>query len=150
MTAEGTRSARDDLDLAVDAVDDVEGTLEHLAFVLGDGAVFALGQHDARKRADQFLDDVAARRDHRPRGVGERLAAPVADEFQRDDRRAVADGHVRQLAGLDADVGAHHRIGVAIVGDDVVGPLRQQRDIAGGDVGHQRRRARPPSNWLPL
>src|SRR3954466_11656727 len=73
--------ARDDLDLAVDAVDDVEGPLEHLAFVLGNRAVFALRQHDARKRTDRFLDDVAARRDHRPRGVGERLAAPVADEL---------------------------------------------------------------------
>ena len=49
--------ARDDLDLAVDAVDDVEGPLEHLAFVLGNRAVFAFGQHDARKRADRFLDE---------------------------------------------------------------------------------------------
>src|SRR3954451_3032505 len=73
--------ARDDLDLAVDAVDDVEGPLEHLAFVLGNRAVFALRQHDARERTDRFLDNVAARRDHRPRGVGERLAAPVADEL---------------------------------------------------------------------
>ena len=38
---------RDDLDFAVDAVDDVEGSLEHLALVLGDGAVFAFGQDHA-------------------------------------------------------------------------------------------------------
>src|SRR5471030_2036035 len=53
------RSTRDDLDLAIDAVDDVEGSLEHLALVLGDGAVFAFRQHDAGECADRFLDDVA-------------------------------------------------------------------------------------------
>ena len=79
------RSARHDLDLAIDAVDDVEGTLEHLAFVLGDRAILAFGEHDAREGADRFLDDVAAGGQHRPGGVGERLAAPVADELERDD-----------------------------------------------------------------
>src|SRR4029077_14131542 len=61
---------RHHLDLAVDAVDDVEGTLVDLAFVLGDGAVFAFRQHDLGEGADRFLDDVAAGRQHRPRGVG--------------------------------------------------------------------------------
>ncbi len=46
-----------------------------LALVAGDGAVFALGQNHAREGADRFLDDVAAGREHRPGGVGERLAA---------------------------------------------------------------------------
>src|SRR5260370_41042947 len=45
----GKRSARDDLDFAVDAVDDVEGPLEHLALVPADGAAFAFRQHHARK-----------------------------------------------------------------------------------------------------
>ena len=71
----GQESARHDLDFAVDAVDDVERALEHLALVLGDRTILAFGEHDARERADRFLDHVAARRDHRPRGVGERLAA---------------------------------------------------------------------------
>src|SRR3954452_22325961 len=66
-------SARDDLDFAIDAVDDVEGTLEHLAFILGNGAVFTFRQHDARECADGFLDHVATRRDYRPGGVGKRL-----------------------------------------------------------------------------
>src|SRR6202045_2377316 len=62
----GLMSVRDDLDLPVDAVDDVERTLVHLAFVLGDGAIFPFGQNDAGESADRFLDDVAARRNHRP------------------------------------------------------------------------------------
>src|SRR5271166_1344757 len=82
------RLAGDDLHLAVDAVDDVERTLEHLALVLGDDTVFAFGQHDAREGADRFLDDVAAGGDHRPGRVRQRLAAPVADQLQRDDRGA--------------------------------------------------------------
>jgi CubicO group peptidase (beta-lactamase class C family) len=132
-------STRNHFNLAVDAVDDVEGSLKDLAFVLGDGAVFAFGQHDARECADRFLDDVAARRDHRPGGVGERFAAAIADQFQRDDGGAVGDDDVGQLAGLNADVGAHHRIGIAIVRYDVVGALLQQRDVAAGDVRQQRR-----------
>ena len=48
------------------------------------------------------------------------------------------DHHVGQLARRHADVGAHHRVGVAIVGDDVIGALRQQHDVAGRDVRHQR------------
>src|SRR3979411_1678209 len=129
---------RDDLDLAIDAVDDVEGTLEYLALVLGDGAIFAFGKHDAGEGADRFLDDVAARRNHRPGGVRQGLAALVADQLQGDAPRAMGDDHVGQLAGLNADIRAHHGIGVAVIGNDVVGALRQQRDIAGGDARHQR------------
>src|SRR3954468_10482510 len=88
---------RDDLDFAVDAVDDIEAALVDLALVLGDGAVFAFGEHDAGKGADRFLDDVAARGQYRPGGVGERLAAPVADELERDDGSAVVDGDVGEL-----------------------------------------------------
>src|ERR1700683_2241286 len=99
---------RDHLDLPVDAVDDVERALVHLALVLGDGAVFAFGQDHAWEGADRFLDDVAARRNHRPGGIGQRLAALVADELQRNDRRAVGDDDVGQLAGADADIRAHH------------------------------------------
>src|SRR4051812_37000723 len=137
-TASGTRLTRHYLNLAVDAVDDVEGTLEHLAFVLGDGAIFAFGQDHAREGADGFLDDVTARRDHRPGGVGQRLAALVADQFQSDHRGAVRDDDVGQLAGLHADVGTHHRIRVAIVRHDVIGALLQQHHVAGGDVRQQR------------
>jgi hypothetical protein len=43
---------RDDFDFAINAVDDVEGTLEYLAFILGNGAVFTLRQYDAGKRAN--------------------------------------------------------------------------------------------------
>ena len=75
---------RDDLDLAIDAVDDVEGTLVHLALVLGDGAIFAFGQHNAGECADRFLDDVAAGRQYRPGGIGERLAAFVAHQLERN------------------------------------------------------------------
>ena len=51
----------------------------------------------------------------------------------------MGDDHVGQFAGLDANVRAHHRIGVAVIGDDVVGSLRQQHDIAGRHDRHQRR-----------
>ena len=37
----GQESARHDLDFAVDAVDDVERALEHLALVLGDRTILA-------------------------------------------------------------------------------------------------------------
>src|ERR1700741_5344651 len=85
---------RDHLDLAIDAVDDVEGALIDLALVLGDRAVFAFGEHHLREGANRFLDDVAARRDHRPGGVGKRLAALVGNELQRDDGGAVGDSDV--------------------------------------------------------
>ena len=48
------------------------------------------------------------------------------------------DGHVGQLAGLNADIRADHGIRVAIIGSDVVGAFRQQRDISRGDVWQQR------------
>ena len=40
-----------------------------------------------RERADRLLDDVAARGQHRPLGIGERLAAALVDELERDDAR---------------------------------------------------------------
>ena len=49
-------------------------------------------------------------------------------------RGAVRDDHVGQLAGLHADIRTHHRIGVAVVGDDIIGALGHQHDVAGGDV----------------
>src|SRR5260370_40739408 len=87
----GLMSVRDDLDLAVDAVDHVERTLVHLALVLGDGAIFPFGQNDAGESADRFLDDDAARRNHRPCGVRQRLAAAVADQLHRDALRAMGE-----------------------------------------------------------
>ena len=68
-------SARQDLDLAVDAGDDLEVALKGLALVARDDVIVALGKHDARECADRFLDHVAAGREHRPLGVGERFAA---------------------------------------------------------------------------
>jgi hypothetical protein len=41
-------------------------------------------------------------------------------------------GGVGELADLHADVGAHRRVGVAVVRDDVVGALRHQHHVAGG------------------
>src|SRR5580658_1757715 len=105
MTAQVARlSARDDLDLAIDAVDDIEGAFVHLAFVLGDGPIFALGQYDTGKCADRFLDDVATRRDYRPCGVRQSLAAAVADKLEGDDGGAMGDDDIRELAGLHANV----------------------------------------------
>ena len=68
-------SARQHLDLAVDAGNDLEIALVGLALVARDDVIIAFREHDARERADQFLDHVAARRQHRPLRVGERLAA---------------------------------------------------------------------------
>src|SRR5262249_30426285 len=69
-----------------------------------------------------------------PRGVGERFAAALAHELERHHRSAVVHRHVDELAGLHADVRAHHRIAVAVVGDDVVSALGEQYHVAGGDV----------------
>ena len=70
-------SPRQHFDLAVDAGDDFEIALVGLALVARNDVVVAFGQHDARERADQFLDHVAARRQHRPLRIGERLAALI-------------------------------------------------------------------------
>src|SRR6266700_2121276 len=41
-------------------------------------------------------------------------------------------------AALHADIGAHHRVAVAVVRYDVVGTLRQQHQFSGRDVpGHR-------------
>ena len=45
------------------------------------------------------------------------------------------DRRIGKLANLDADVGAHRRVGVAVIRDDVVGALRHQDDVAGHDRG---------------
>ena len=125
---------RQHLDFAVDAVDDLEVALKGLAFVARDGAVVAFGEHHPRERADGFLDDVAARRQHGPLRVGERLAPGVVDQLERDDRGAMADDNVGELRRLNAHVGSHHGVAVAIVRDDVIGALGQQHDIARHDV----------------
>src|ERR1700678_1896003 len=88
-------SARDDLDLAVDTINNVEGSLVNLGFVLGDGSILDFRQYDAGECADRFLDDVAARRDHRPCGVGQRFTAAVADKLERDDGGAMGDDDIR-------------------------------------------------------
>src|SRR5262245_66566116 len=85
-------SARDDLDLAVDAVDHAELALVGAVVVARDRAVLALGQDYARERADRFLDDVATGGEHRPLGIGARFAAALVHELERDDRGAMVDG----------------------------------------------------------
>jgi hypothetical protein len=48
------------------------------------------------------------------------------------------DRGVGQLADLDADVGAHRRVRIAVVRHDMVGALRHQHDVAGHDrVGNR-------------
>src|ERR1700736_2258995 len=125
---------RDHLDLAVEAGLDLEVAVVNLAVVAGDDDVVAFGEDHARKGADRFLDDVAARSEHRPRGVGERLAAALAHELERDHRGTVVHRHVDELAGLHADVGTHHGVAVAVVRDDVIGALGEQHHVAGGYV----------------
>ena len=46
----------------------------------------------------------------------------------------MGDSDVGQLAGGNADVGAHHRIGVAVIRHDVIGALRHDHDVSGHDV----------------
>src|SRR5262245_22942362 len=82
----GAHSAGEHLNISVDSGDDLEFALVDFPFVARDGAVFTLGKNHARKGTDGFLDDVAARREHRPRGVGTRLAAAVAHQLERDGR----------------------------------------------------------------
>ena len=52
--------------------------------------------------------------------VGDELARTVVmARVDFCDSHHTALRHIGQLAGLRADVGAHHGIGVAVVGDDV-------------------------------
>src|SRR5262249_14612167 len=129
--SERRASTRDDLDLAVNAVDDAELAFVGLVIVASDGAILALRQDHAREGADRFLDHVAPGRQHRPLRVGPGLAAALAHELERDDGSAVIDRCVSELADLDADVGAHGRVGIAVVRNDVIRALRQQHDVAG-------------------
>src|SRR5665213_1456531 len=118
------RLMRRDFNVAIDAGHHFEFALVNLAFIAGDGAIFAFRQHHARERADRFLDHVAAGREHRPGRVGERLAALLVDQLERDDGGAMIDGNVGELAGLYADIGTHQRIGVAVIRDDVISAFR--------------------------
>src|SRR5580704_19181076 len=68
-SARSARLPRQHLDLAVDAGDDLKVALIGLARVARDEVIIALGEHDAGKGADRFLDDVAAGGEHRPLGI---------------------------------------------------------------------------------
>ena len=125
---------RQHLHFAVDAGDHLEVALEGLAFVARDDVIVAFGEHHPRKGADRFLDHVAARREHRPLRIGERFAARIVDQLERDDRGAMGDHDIGELGRLDMHVGAHHRIAVAVIRHDVIGAFRQQHDVAGQHV----------------
>src|SRR5262245_58396860 len=127
------------LDLAINPRDHLELALIGASFIASDGAIVALGEHDAGKYAGRFLDDVAARGDDRPVGVGNRLAAAFADELECDKRGAMADRYVRELAGLHPDVGPHHRIGVAVIRNDVIVAFRHHHNVARQHALRQRR-----------
>ena len=133
-SAERPCLARHHLDVTIDAGNDLEFALVNFAFVASNSAIFALGENHTRKGADRFLDDVAARREHRPGRVGERLAALVADQLERDRGGTMGDRDVGQLAGLHANVGAHDRICVTVVRHDVVSALRHHDHITRRDV----------------
>ena len=122
--------ARQHLDFAVDAGDDLEVALESLALVARDDVIIAFGKHEARECADQFLDHVAAGRQHRPLRIGERLAAGIVHELERDDGGTMGDHDIGELGRLDMHVRAHHRIAVAVIRHDVIGAFRQQHDVA--------------------
>src|SRR6476646_4567754 len=133
-SAERSYSARQHLDVAVDAGNDLKFALVDLAFIAGNGAIFALGENHARKGTNRFLDDVTTRRQNRPSRVGERLAAFVADQLERDRRSTVGHRDVGELAGLHANIGTHDGVGIAIIRHDVVSALRHHDDVAGRDM----------------
>ncbi|MGC2140443.1 MAG: hypothetical protein WA620_02560 [Methylovirgula sp.] len=140
----------EDLDVAILGRLDLKGRLKCPAVVPCDGDIFAFREDDGGERSDQLADHVAARRQNRERGIGERFAAGTADKLQRHDGGAMAQRRVGELAGLDAQVGAHHRVGrvgdpvraeradprgIEQGGDDVIGPFRQADDVARFGVG---------------
>src|SRR6478609_5710670 len=133
-SAERPCLARQHLDVAVDAGNDLKFALVDLAFIAGNGAIFALGENHARKGANRFLDDVTTRRQHRPGRVGERLAAFVADQLERDRRSTVGHRDVGELAGLHANIGTHDGIGIAVIRHDVVSALRHHDDVSGRNM----------------
>src|SRR6266478_4803622 len=130
---------RHHLDLAVDAGDHLELALIGASLIASDGAIVALGKHDAGEHAGRFLDDVAARRDDRPVGVGNCLAAAFADQLEGDKRGTMANRYIRELAALHPDVGPHHRIGVAVIRDDVIVAFRHHYYVARQHALRQRR-----------
>src|SRR5262249_19303758 len=97
--------ARQHLNIAVDPGNDLEFTLVDFTLIAGDRPIFALGQNYPWERADRFLDDVAAWCKHRPGSVGERLAAPISDQFQRDRGSAMRNRDVGEFFGLHAYIG---------------------------------------------
>src|SRR6266849_4118143 len=130
---------RHHLDLAVDPGDHLEIALVGAAFVASDGTIVAFGKHDAGKHAGRFLDDVAARCDYRPVGVGNRLSAAFPDQLEGDQRGTMTDRYIRELAGLHPDVGPHHRIGVTVIRNDVIVAFRHHHDVARQHALRQRR-----------
>ena len=105
-----------------------------LSVAARDHDIFAFRQRQRREGADHFADHVAAGRQHREAGVGERFAPGRIDELESHHGGAVAQRRFGELAGLHSDVGTHLRIGVAIVRDDVVEPFRHHHHRAGHHV----------------
>ena len=70
----------------------------------------------------------------RPVDVGDRLAAGLADQLERDLRRLVVERRVGQLARLDLEVGAHDGVHVAEIRDDVIGAGVERDDVVGAEV----------------
>src|ERR1700758_468142 len=121
IESQGARAlSRQNLDLAIEARLHLEVAVVDPAFTARDGDVVALLEHDPGKYADRFLDDVSARGENRPRGIRKGLATLLANQLEGDHGGAVMDRHVGQLTGLNANIGAHHGIAVAIVGDDII------------------------------
>src|SRR3954452_9490436 len=98
---------RQHLYVAVEAALDLALARVDLALVAGDEDVFALGQRQGREGADRLADHVAAGRQHAEGGPGEGLAAGRADELQGHGAGPVVQRRVRDLAGLDTEVGPH-------------------------------------------
>src|ERR1051325_10137744 len=132
--ADGDTLAGQHFNFPVDAWFHLEFAVVGLALVAGDHRIFAFRQDHLGKGADRFLHDVAAWSQHRPLGICERLAAALIDQLEGDHGGAMVHDDVGQLAGLDPDIGAHRRVGVAVVGNDVIGAFGQQQHVGRADA----------------
>src|SRR5215472_10592112 len=81
---------RENFHVAIAARVDLEVTCIGLTTVTSDNAVQTLSERHRGEGADRFLHDIAARRQHAPSRVRQRLSPRRLDELQGYRRRPVA------------------------------------------------------------
>ncbi|QTK78412.1 hypothetical protein AT6N2_C0521 [Agrobacterium tumefaciens] len=114
----------------------LEIALVHLVLIAGNGGIFTFGQNHGRKGAHAFVDDVAAAVQHRPGGIGNGFAARFRDQLESNLGCLVLQRRFGQLACFHLNIGAHHRVDIAVFRNHVIGASIEPHDRVGLDIGH--------------